>query len=67
MNSIFVNWKTSAAGVATIICGVGIAIYSVAENQPDNVKVGVGLVAAGLVGLFAKDGAATPSAAAPSA
>ena len=44
------NWKTSLAGIASIISG--IALYF---NHPEQIETALGLVAVGFTGLFAKD------------
>ena len=44
------NWKTTLAGIASIISGISLFI-----NHPEQMEAAFGLVAVGFAGLFAKD------------
>ena len=44
------NWKTSLAGIASIISGIALYV-----NHPEQIESAIGLVTVGFVGIFGKD------------
>lgn len=49
------NWKTSAAGLATILTAAAHLLTALASGDFSALATDIPLVLAGLVGLFAKD------------
>jgi hypothetical protein len=54
---MFENWKTSAAGLAPLFAGLGSIASMAASGQWDGnaLITALGMVGAGVTGLFAKD------------
>jgi hypothetical protein len=49
------NWMTTAAGIGSVASGIGMILTAIGTSDYSQIQTAVGLVSAGLVGLFAKD------------
>ena len=60
-NTLLVNWKTTAAGILTMLVGVtGLFGVTIAGSMPMSSQAAIGLIVAGLTGLAASDAGTAP-------
>lgn len=62
MTNIFTSWKTTSAGMLAILAALSDILGFAAQKQlTPHLMEDIGTIAAGLVGLFAKDASVTNS------
>ena len=58
MKKLFVNWKTTAGGIASLLGGAVLLLKMLSGDEPfstDQIAVTLGLIGTGIAGLMARD------------
>ena len=62
MNKLSTSWRTTWAGIATLIAAIASAVAAMLDDKPETVadwSTVLALATAGIVGLFARDNKVT--------